>query len=1019
MLRKLLVAFTALFLVPVLLLAQEGKLRGRVTDKESGEPLIGANVTVDGTTLGASTDLNGEYVILSVPPGAYAVKDSYIGYSPLTVANIRVGSNITTTQDFTLSSTAIAVEAVEIFAERPLIQRNTTNTVRVTTQENLTSLPIRGVQNIIALEAGVVQRDGNLYVRGGRSGEVAYFIDGANTTNPYYNSQNVAVIQEALEEMQVQTGGYTAEYGGANSGLVRSTLRTGGTDYKFSLDLQTDDFAGPGKEFLGTTARGYRNFVGTASGPIVTKDFRFFVAGQHNYLRNRQNLFLEPFHFDNLITDNLGARASGIPLPGSVDFVRNYLYNNWSEDDQVQGTLLYNMNQFKFKFSGSAEQTKTMLDGDWPFALPNIYDQAKNRISKTQFGFGNLRFTHVVSPTTFYEVGVSYQLRRNSVYDQDFGSKWWLYGDSVANLGKGYSGWVSRYQGPNPYSTIYAFSFLAPGAPNNSYSKYNQQSISATVDFTSQINTNLELKAGGNLESWTLRFWSIGNIKNLSEYMDQIVGGARDGVWDRTFASEQERRVYMIRQGGINAIGYQYDNASKTVDSGPDGPAKPFTAAAYIQNKFEYKDLILNVGARYELYDPKATAVPTTLNPATGAYDYQNPPFDANLSVLKENELIKTDPYSVLLPRVSFSFPVTDHTVFYALYGKYAQMPALSNVYLNNITLSGLFDPLSRVPYNLGGSTIGFTAKPERLTQYEIGIRQSLSDNFAMTMTGFYKDTKDQLAIRRVYNSSGVPISTAYENEDFGTQKGVEVTLELRRTNRLAVKLNYTLSDARGTGSTPRSSQEAVTDEATARFPEFISPLDFNETHKGSIMLDYRWAKGDGGSGLEGLGLNLLVNFNSGHNYTKIQEPQNLGQASPWNIGVRALIDSRNRVPVEPINTSSTPWYFNVDMTLNKVFYLNLLNVEVYARVLNLFNNRSVLNVFPTTGTPYDDGWLKNPLATQYLQIPGYEDFYRATNLANRYSYMRLGAGGGLGSQAGGDLFGSPREIRLGVKLEY
>ena len=167
------------------------------------------------------------------------------------------------------------------------------------------------------------------------------------------------------------------------------------------------------------------------------------------------------------------------------------------------------------------------------------------------------------------------------------------------------------------------------------------------------------------------------------------------------------------------------------------------------------------------------------------------------------------------------------------------------------------------------------------------------------------------------------------------------------------------------------------------------------------------------------MGLNLLLNFNSGHNYTKIAEPQNLGQANPWNIGVRALQDSRNRNPVEPINSSSTPWVFNVDMTFNKVFYLDLFNVEVYARVLNLFNTKSILNVFPTTGTPYDDGWLKNPLATQYLQIPGYEEFYRTLNLTNRYYYDRLGAGGGLGQQAGGDLFGSPREIRLGVKLEY
>lgn len=288
-----------------------------------------------------------------------------------------------------------------------------------------------------------------------------------------------------------------------------------------------------------------------------------------------------------------------------------------------------------------------------------------------------------------------------------------------------------------------------------------------------------------------------------------------------------------------------------------------------------------------------------------------------------------------------------------------------------------------------------------------------------MTITGFYKDTKDQLSIRRVYNSAGVPITTSYQNEDFGTQKGVEVTLELRRTNRLAAKVNYTLSDARGTGSTPRSSQNAVTDEASARFPNFINPLDFNQTHKGSVMLDYRFARGDGGPVLEGMGLNFLLTFNSGHNYTRIQEPQNLGQASPWNIGVRALIDSRSRVPVEPINASTTPWVFNVDMTFNKVFYLEPVNVEIYARVLNLFNTKHVLNVFPTTGTPYDDGWLKSPYAEPYKAIPLYEEFYRAINLANRYSYMQLGFGGGLGNQAGGDLFGAPREIRLGIKLEY
>ena len=117
MYRKLLVAFFALFLLPVLALAQDGKLRGTITDRESGEPLIGANVIIDGTSLGASTDINGEYIILSVPPGVYTVKASYIGYAAVTISNIRVSSNITTTQDIKLSSTAIQVQAVEVVAD--------------------------------------------------------------------------------------------------------------------------------------------------------------------------------------------------------------------------------------------------------------------------------------------------------------------------------------------------------------------------------------------------------------------------------------------------------------------------------------------------------------------------------------------------------------------------------------------------------------------------------------------------------------------------------------------------------------------------------------------------------------------------------------------------------------------------------------------------------------------------------------------------------------------------------------
>ena len=137
-----------IFLFPVLILAQEGKMRGIVIDADTGEPLLGANVTLQGTNMGAATDLEGVYIILAVPPGVYSVRADFIGYQSEVDANIRVSSNLTTTQDFRLKQTAIEGEAVLIIAERPIVQRNTTNTIWITTQEDVQNMPIRATQNI-------------------------------------------------------------------------------------------------------------------------------------------------------------------------------------------------------------------------------------------------------------------------------------------------------------------------------------------------------------------------------------------------------------------------------------------------------------------------------------------------------------------------------------------------------------------------------------------------------------------------------------------------------------------------------------------------------------------------------------------------------------------------------------------------------------------------------------------------------------------------------------------------------
>jgi outer membrane receptor protein involved in Fe transport len=472
--------------------------------------------------------------------------------------------------------------------------------------------------------------------------------------------------------------------------------------------------------------------------------------------------------------------------------------------------------------------------------------------------------------------------------------------------------------------------------------------------------------------------------------------------------------VRYLDRGNINAYGYTYlgeeSDGYKLAgsDATLDPPFEPLTAAAYVQTRYEYKDLILNLGARYEYYDSKFKSATSKPNPVTGELDYTDIEYDYNLGIIDETQIVESDPISYVMPRVSFSFPVSDMTVFYAQYGKFAQMPALNTFYQNSYDFSQRVAPPDRSPYSFGAGA-SFQVLPERTTLFEAGIRQILTDNLAFTLTGFYRDTRQQIQVRPYYNSQGNRLFTSYQNVDFGTVKGVEMTLDLRRTARLSFRLNYTLSDAKGTGSSATSGRVSVTDETRARLPEFIVRMPFNQTHNGSMILDYRFARGDGGPVLEGMGLNFILSFNSGHNYTKLAEPQNLGQANPWNIGVRASIDPRTSNPDEPVSGSTTPWVFLVDMNWNKVFYIGDFNLELYVHVINLLDSKEIIDVFPTTGTAQDDGWLKSPFSQSYKEIENYEDFYRAINLDNRWALMGTV----------GDVYTAPRQIRLGLKLEF
>lgn len=955
--------FLLVLCTPIFIFAQTGKIVGKVTDAQSGEVLIGANIIVQGTNLGAATDINGEYLILNVPPGSYTIIARYIGYREMRYENIKVSVNLTTETNFQLPSETYQTETVVVVAPKQLINKNTTNQTSILRAEDLENLPVRGINNIVSTQAGVVSQGGNLYIRGSRSDAVAFYVDGVLVNNPVTGGSRTGIIQNAIEEIQVQAGGYSSEFGGANGGIISSTSRSGAEAYKFNFEGITDNFAKAGTNFMGGYSYGYSEYTLIASGPVMPsyKDLKFFFAGNNIYQRNPAAYYRE-YNFKGLTDPITPSKNPFTNLADTFDvFIpAGTVLNNGSNTYQIQGNLTWNINPFTIKLSANHRWNENRSGVDWT---------TMNRVNSAGLNqnytlIGGLKVTHVLNPQSFYDLIFNYFDDYAVSMDPIFRHNIALYGDSIANAQYGRT---LRRDG-ELLANIRAFglSFERSDRPFNDYVKSKYQSLGGKLNFLYQIGKTHELKTGGEYTYYTIRNYDTSNPIAMADNIRSIADGDLRGVYDRL-------------------DNYGYDLYGNPIDSGSEGPKHPVFAAFYVQDKMEFSDLVLNLGFRLDYIDPDSK---TFENP-------RNVKFDAD-GIIDPAFLKTVDPTVQISPRLGFSFPVTDKTVFHAQYGKFIQQSRLRDVYLgfnrSSDVIKGGFAELNPVGYGL---------QPERTTQYEIGFKQQLGENFAFDITGFYKDIKDQIQLRAIYAEATAAHVQYYAlvNGDFATTKGIEVKLDLRRAQRISATFDYTYSDAQGTGSTPTDAGRAVWQSPTATpfFPQQIAPLTFNQTHRGALNLDYRFADADGpevlGSKLlENVGLNLLFTFNSGHNYTQFTGFGN------------------SRQPLEALNSSVTPWNFQLDARIDKSFSLGPMNINIYLWVINLLDTKNVVNVFGTSGDATDDGYLASPEGSAK-----YESYKLTKGLETAELYKQLY----LASIYDSGNFGTPRQIRLGVRLDY
>lgn len=274
-----------LMLATVALAGVTGKISGRVTEAATGETLPGANVILINTLTGAAADMDGRYVILNVSPGVYSLQVSMMGYGSVIYENIRVSIDLTTKVDFQLSEEVLeSGESVTIFATRELVQRDLTASTAILGAEEIASLPIAEISDAIALQAGIISSGGSLHIRGGRSGEIGYWIDGIPVTDVFDGGSVIEFNKDAVQELQVITGAFNAEYGQAQSGIINIATKEGSNIFGGSVSAYAGDHLSNHDEiFFGINdfdAVDTRNFEISLHGPIVKDKLFYFINGR-------------------------------------------------------------------------------------------------------------------------------------------------------------------------------------------------------------------------------------------------------------------------------------------------------------------------------------------------------------------------------------------------------------------------------------------------------------------------------------------------------------------------------------------------------------------------------------------------------------------------------------------------------------------------------------------------------------------------------------------------------------------
>lgn len=874
--------------------AQTGTISGKITDKKTGETLPGVNIILKGTYYGAATDINGKFTISAINPGTYTIEISLIGYKSVQLTGYQITSGQNKKIDVELEETVLTLgQDVIVVGEKPLLDVEETQSKRTISKEDIASSIVENITDLVSLQAGVVKSDNEIHIRGGRSYENAFLLDGVSVQDPLAGTGfGLQLSANSIEEVEVITGGYNAEFGQATSGVVNVRTREGGDRYHGSISYKTDHLKDRSSYHIFNIDILEANFSGPE--PLTTyilPELGLKIPGELSFFGN----------FYAGISDGITQgyyKATASKVYSSIFHGSRFApraENNWF----WMGKLTYKYSPtLKFTYSinqsVNINQNSQSLQSNLEYVEPSPgYQYAYQRIldSANTYTHNNVYQTfgvvHTLNPKTFYELKFNYfftHLRADAN-----GKQWYQYNEhlDIPNF-------PIEYYNTNrdTIGIIPGDGFWDIGNPDTWHDHYVQE-YSLRGDITSFFDEKNKFKAG-----FEFKF--------------------------------QEMQSIDIYQPWVGELGFNNDIYK----------VRPALGSFYAQDNINFSGMILNFGMRLDYWFPGKYVDDAINNP-----DVITIPDETRINY-------KNDTFgwfgdrrfkARLSPRLGISHPVSDNQTLFFSYGHFSKWPNPQFVYakLDPVSAQSSFQKFGNPNLN-----------PETTVAYELGLKTQFSNDDVLTITAYYKDIFDYVSTRTAIISS-VRLSsrsfTTYVNSDYARSRGVEVEYRKRIGKWFSGSANFTYSIVTGKSTSPDEGVLVLKGDINESVKELY--MSWDRPINASVSTNFYVEKnnalfGFGNGILDDYNLSIRGQFQSGKRYTPVVYTGISSQTG------RPEYESSKYDRYSKIGDN---WFW-IDLNFEKYFSISQLKFSFFIEINNLLDTKNSAIINPVTGRAYEYG---------------------------------------------------------------